>query len=1496
MRYISDRKQHSSAEEGSDGERAHSPGRQHPPPYVGKNRLLQSSQWSKSYDSVINYWNTSDLGGRCRPGPGGGSQHQQQQQCSSGQTTRGYGKPTGYNAPVKLNISPSATLASKLHRKVLRVPSKRIPGKVHPGKLASVASKLTAAKQRLHQQQQQQQNQLQQHQFNLQQLPLQRPPAAPSVNNCDNSNDSGLGFDRSLDSALGAQFQSHPNHTSSASTATVGGSGTIGRSIHHSSTTPAEDEGVESESGLRNRSATISVGRGARGGKPATTLYSNRRTVTRSVGSSRSSSTASTKSLKRSHLELDDATACSGDLFVLTTTSGGSIGASNSTIVKLSNPPAKMSVGKVKPAVLRTVAATKKIIFPVTGKSPSVGGGKRTVTIAPLSSNKTSLSSLSSSSSGSPSSLSITAADSTTSMAPAVTAAAASATPVVAKVMTSSLARPINRLPGKRPPLLSSSSSSLGGGGTASGAAFGVVTLQTPLVSSSQDGNIHLQILTQPEQQHRARYQTEGSRGAVKDRSGNGFPVVRLVGHTKPTVLQVFIGTDVGRVAPHMFYQACKVSGKNSTPCMERKLEGTMVIEVDVKPENEMTVTCDCVGILKERNVDVEHRFPDQSGPRAKKKSTRCRMVFRTTIKHDDGSVETLQVCSQPIVCTQPPGVPEICKKSLVSCPAEGGLEMFIIGKNFLKDTKVVFQRRKAPLGANSASISVIPWEQTVIPDKEYLQQTHLICTVPPYVRQDILEPVVVQIYIVSAGKKSETHNFTFTPKNAHTALTAATTTAVPAGGTFFGTLGSGETIGGGGGGGVSGGSGVGGGDSNGRTNGSPAGGGNTTGATGFASLNSSFGSNPSEDTLTQNDGGAGGQKQQPSLFQWGSQLSAAQDELDTGMMPPPVNVLLMGGNGRRPSLLGDQLSMSSPPNFKAELIDENSRSPHNEDSLERFPDSTDNSIDNSHILYRRRSVRQPSMDLMEDSSSMSMLINENSAMDVGAMSGSMVGFRTGLSTLMETNEISNSATSPLASELKVMDLCIKQEQQQLSATARNQIEHMIATSSGLGGLNEVNQIKAQLNVEGMLNAAVQQGSLEKQALESTIASMVGGQQQSGMLEMNSLTGNGGSALSPAMLHGDISNATSGHSPLSQDVMLNSQSTLTVPSPGNMVLSPASTTSSDVSSHPHSSISPEIILNPTVSPSSMICSPSNATVAATAAAAVAAAAAVSEGAGLLTNQVFNNMAAVAANMIEQQPKETTQAVQEIILNAAAEILTSQEPSVTTQSTINALISMNAQEMMTTSCQPQSQAIMSQQNLLPQCQPSTMASNVLTSALQQQQQMVQTLINESIQHQHHQQQQQQAAESLMLNLAAASHQQNLHTSPVPEQMEIGNPIMQSSGSSSQPPQQPMDTTAPLSTVSTTTLSQQQQQQQLQQHQQQTSPQQQQHLSAPVSTDPVQMTVGEQHHRQQQQQAQQQQQQQQQHAAAVAAANIPQELTIMSDNDLISYINPSAFDAV
>lgn len=52
----------------------------------------------------------------------------------------------------------------------------------------------------------------------------------------------------------------------------------------------------------------------------------------------------------------------------------------------------------------------------------------------------------------------------------------------------------------------------------------------------------------------------------------------------------------------------------------------------------------------------------------------------------------------------------------------------------------------------------------SVTPDQEYLQQTHLICSVPAYLNPDIQDPVTVNLFIVSNGKSSEAHNFVYTP------------------------------------------------------------------------------------------------------------------------------------------------------------------------------------------------------------------------------------------------------------------------------------------------------------------------------------------------------------------------------------------------------------------------------------------------------------------------------------------------------------------------------------------------------------------------------------------------------------------------------------------------------------------------------------------------------------------------------------------------------------
>ncbi|KAM7414402.1 hypothetical protein PAMA_019289 [Pampus argenteus] len=280
----------------------------------------------------------------------------------------------------------------------------------------------------------------------------------------------------------------------------------------------------------------------------------------------------------------------------------------------------------------------------------------------------------------------------------------------------------------------------------------GSLSTQFPQRSDGKE----LKILVQPETQHRARYLTEGSRGSVKDRTQQGFPTVKLEGVSESVVLQVFVANDAGRVKPHGFYQACRVTGRNTTACKEVDIEGTTVIEIPLEPNNDMTLAVDCVGILKLRNADVEARIGVAG---SKKKSTRARLAFRVGIPQPDGSVLTLQVPSSPILCTQPAGVPEILKKSLHSCSVRGGEEVFIIGKNFLKGTKVIFQENIAD--DNS-------WQSEAKIDMDLFHQNHLIVTVPPFHNQSITSPASVGIFVMTnAGRSHDAQPFTYTPDTA---------------------------------------------------------------------------------------------------------------------------------------------------------------------------------------------------------------------------------------------------------------------------------------------------------------------------------------------------------------------------------------------------------------------------------------------------------------------------------------------------------------------------------------------------------------------------------------------------------------------------------------------------------------------------------------------------------------------------------------------------------
>lgn len=63
--------------------------------------------------------------------------------------------------------------------------------------------------------------------------------------------------------------------------------------------------------------------------------------------------------------------------------------------------------------------------------------------------------------------------------------------------------------------------------------------------------------------------------------------------------------------------------------------------------------SCDCVGILKERYVDVEQRQGEQHMSSKSHKTTKCRLVFRAVVQMADGLAQILQIASQPISCSK---------------------------------------------------------------------------------------------------------------------------------------------------------------------------------------------------------------------------------------------------------------------------------------------------------------------------------------------------------------------------------------------------------------------------------------------------------------------------------------------------------------------------------------------------------------------------------------------------------------------------------------------------------------------------------------------------------------------------------------------------------------------------------------------------------------------------------------------------------------------------
>lgn len=287
---------------------------------------------------------------------------------------------------------------------------------------------------------------------------------------------------------------------------------------------------------------------------------------------------------------------------------------------------------------------------------------------------------------------------------------------------------------------------------------------QPPRLPSSEfrpQDQPRLTIITQPGEHHRARYESEGSRGAVKDESGDGSPKIRLEGYRGNSTIpvHVFVSNEKGQIKPHIFFRTCKIASRNSTPCDDEEFilngQRTDAIRINLSPKDDFTAIVDCVGILKLRNADVENESKSKSQPKPKRRNPTVRLAFHALIPNTDPSQQDfpLMVASNPISCSQPEGQSEILRMSSLLGNPEGGDEVFIIGKNFNKNCQIIFKSVDCD------------WQGDATIHTSFFHKEHLVISTPKLHDTEIYADFPVKVYIQSQGKTSEPYEKDFVYK-----------------------------------------------------------------------------------------------------------------------------------------------------------------------------------------------------------------------------------------------------------------------------------------------------------------------------------------------------------------------------------------------------------------------------------------------------------------------------------------------------------------------------------------------------------------------------------------------------------------------------------------------------------------------------------------------------------------------------------------------------------
>lgn len=420
-------------------------------------------------------------------------------------------------------------------------------------------------------------------------------------------------------------------------------------------------------------------------------------------------------------------------------------------------------------------------------------------------------------------------------------------------------------------------------------------------------------------------------------------------------------------------------------------------------------------------------------------------------------------------------------------------------------------------------------------------------------------------------------------------------------------------------------------------------------------------------------------------MLHWANHLKETSNKIDAGIMPPPATTLPL--NIRRSSLSGfvscNSTDQSSPPLLKSEIMDENSQ--------------------NSILSNGAESMNHDSMDYVHNDNSMdasnSGTLMSSSPMNIMANSFQTSTPMMGIST----------STSPITG----IDLRVKQEEDM--AVQMQELVHSNMTESPklmtavhpadatfmtpfdrtkLADLkvNDVpmfNALSAPTNADVILHNNLSAISHDvapqltpDQHMQQTMEQQTTVFGQQGLMtEAGTASGLNHMLSYPNSTQTIQSNimATSptNQSPLSTDVMLNSHPIASInTSPTMLTIEPVN----------NPSIESDIIMNSTISPT-MMCNNTSG-----------------DAGNLISNPIAigdspmlaappqPTSGALLNNLIQPMTMKQSAVVKNMILNAAAEILSSEPNSITAETTTNALMSLNTEPAAQPTQQHQSPSI------------------------------------------------------------------------------------------------------------------------------------------------------------------------------------------------------------